>query len=201
VEPDGEFLAENTDPAAEHDRGETQQDLPEIHVEPDHRVMETELERITEQESRQQDKRRGVGPQDRHIRQEQEPAHQETVVLAEHFRDKTIGPARTLDARAHLMEIKSQYDDRHRADQEADHRARGAGIRQEHRAGKDKGAPADSIAAIHTFVKMPNEKKCEKRIKTGVFLLCFAIALDELEDIARQNTVGRPDGRNLSRCS
>jgi len=48
---------------------------------------------------------------------------------------------------------------------------------------------------------MPNEKKCEKRIKTGVFLLCFAIALDELEDIARQNTVGRPDGRNLSRCS
>ena len=37
-----------------HDRRKTQQDLPEIHVEPDHRVMEANLERIAEKITRQQ---------------------------------------------------------------------------------------------------------------------------------------------------
>ena len=145
MEPDREAFADDTCTGAQHDRGETQQDFPEIHVESDHRIMESELERVAEQESRQQDKRRRIGPQDRHVRQKQEPAHQETMVLAEHFRDKAVGPACPLEVCRYLVEIECQNGDRHRPDQKADDRARGACIRQEHRAGKNKCAPADRI--------------------------------------------------------
>ena len=94
--------------------------------------METELKRIAEQKTRQQDKRRCVGPQDRNIRQEKEPSHQEAVVLSERFRDKSIGPAGTLSVYGHSVEIERQHGDCHGPDQETDYRAHGPRVRQEH---------------------------------------------------------------------
>ena len=103
VEPYGELFAEDANPAAEHDRCEAQQDFAEIHVESDHRVMESELKRIAEKITRQQDQRRRIRLQDRDIGQKQEPSHEEPVVVAEHFRDKSVGPAGTPYARRHLI--------------------------------------------------------------------------------------------------
>ena len=94
--------------------------------------MEAELQPVAEKIPRQQNQRRRIGQQDRNISQGKEPPHQETMVVAEHFRDISIGSARTLYAADHLMVVESQHDDGHRADQKSDDRSRGSGFRQEH---------------------------------------------------------------------
>ena len=145
METDGEPLAVKAGEAADDDGGEAQEDFAEIDVKSHHGVVESELECISEQIARQEDKRRRVGPEDCNIGEEEEPCRQESVVVPEDGGDEAVGAARSLDVQTHPVVVVCQDADGRRAYQHPQKRADGTRVGQEGGAGEDKCAPADCV--------------------------------------------------------
>ena len=146
VKPGGEPLAEKAHRAAQRRRGDAYHDFAEVHVEPGHRVVEAELQRVAEEIPHQKDERRGVRPENRDVGEPQEPREQEAVIRTEHLRREGVRPSRTRDALEHPMVVEREHGHRERADEDADGSSRRPRARKEHRPRHDERAPSHGIA-------------------------------------------------------
>ena len=164
VKPGGEPLAEQAHRAAERRRGDAYHDFAEVHLEPGHRVVEAELQRVAEEVSHQKDERSRVRPQDRDVGEPQEPREKESVVRPEHLRGEGVRAAGSSRALEHPVVVEREHGHRDRSDDDADDGSRRPRAREEHRPGHDERTPSHGIAEGQSKDSYRREIRAEFRL-------------------------------------
>ena len=135
-------LAPEAQQRRDHERAHGQQDLAEVDVVARDHVMKAELEHRAQERARNERQGRGVGPDDGHIGDDEEPRAHKAVVVAEDALGVGVHAAAAGITVHEVVVIRAEDQHYQRAEADAERRAHRPRDGEEGGAGHDKGAPA-----------------------------------------------------------
>ena len=122
------------------------QPLAEPHLIAENGVVVSELERIAKEEPGEKRNRGDVGPEDRKVGEQDEPAREESEIASAGLARKRIDAAGALAVADHVLQIPGHHQNDGQADQHSEERPQDARSLQVRIAGDDERPPADAGA-------------------------------------------------------
>ena len=139
------FLAEGDHAKQEHNTDGCK-NLPKVNIVARHLIVEAKGQRISEHLPEDQDKRRGIGPNQGGIGDPQKPAAEKTVVVSKHLFCKGKRAAVIRVTVYHVMIVCGNEDHHRRADGHGNRGSPRSGGGEKRRSGHDKAAPSYTTA-------------------------------------------------------